>query len=351
MPLRPTDERLPALGVRGPFPRSELCHPHDREWLHYAFLAPDTGHVVISNLSVLGAEQPAGEPDRWAPQRMSILLVHEPGHGWSSSQFNAVRPDEAWSTFRLPHPHGAPGAFRVAAVTGSPAVDLRLARTSRPCTSQCSSFGDDEFLRWQSEPGVRGRGTLRGERGEVVHDLLGYHERVRGRWSWPVMGGWVFGFANAPTADPAGAPPWSVVFTLIQPEYPRDAPTGSVMVWRGGRLARHFPRRRFQLAVHGELDLDRVTLTPPLAATLGTPPAPPVPRRLLLAARMGADRLVMDFRAITAARIANPSETNRRPFSVHELLGRCAVEGVVGGRELGFETYGVVEFAGGAHGD
>jgi hypothetical protein len=178
---------------------------------------------------------------------------------------------------------------------------------------------------------------------------MGYHERVRGRWSWPELGGWVFGFANAPSPRTEGPPPWSVVFTLIQPEDPPRAASGSVMLWRHGRLARHFPRRRLEVAVHGELDRDQVVLVPPLAATLSTGPAPMVPRHLLITARLGTDRLVLAFQASTAARIANPSETSLRPFSVHELLGTCTAEGVVGGRTVEFATRGVVEFAGGAH--
>jgi hypothetical protein len=340
----------------------------DRQWLHYAFLSRQVGQAVIANLSVLGpsrgagAGSPGGLPARrredcgksggglYEPQRMAILLVHEQGRGWAASQFNADQPERPWSSFGLPHPHGVPGEFRVAARSGSPAIDLRLRRTSRPCTSQCAPFGRDEHLRWQSESGVLASGTLRlEEEGEPVEtELLGYHERVRGRWSWTALGGWVFGFINDPSGDPDGPPPSAVVFTLIQPPDPPDAMTGSVMLWREGRMVRHFPRRDVHVVVQGSLDRDRVVLVPPLAGVLGTAPAASVPRRLLITARLGEDRLVLDFRARTAARIANPSENSLRPFSVHETLGPCLVEGTVSGRPLAFETEGIVEFAGGA---
>ncbi|MCE0447576.1 hypothetical protein LT493_36225 [Streptomyces tricolor] len=52
---------------------------------------------------------------------------------------------------------------------------------------------------------------------------------------------------------------------------------------------------------------------------------------------------------VPAGRIANPSETSLHPFSVHETLGPCTVEGRIGGRRIGFRTEGIVEFAGGAH--
>jgi hypothetical protein len=183
--------------------------------------------------------------------------------------------------------------------------------------------------------------------------MWGYHERVRGRWAWPDLGGWVFGFANAqvPTggrAGPAGPPPYAVVFTLIQPARPADAATGSVMLWRDGRLVRHFPRRCVDVAVAGLLTTDRVTCVPPLAATFGTPPTAPVPGRLVITTSMGDDRLRLDVRSQTAARIVNPNETGIDPFSVHEVLGPCEVEGVIGGRTVSFTAGAVVEFAGGA---
>jgi hypothetical protein len=60
---------------------------------------------------------------------------------------------------------------------------------------------------------------------------------------------------------------------------------------------------------------------------------------------------VLDFRSQTAGRIVNPSETSLRPFSVHEVLGPCTVEGTVSGRPVGFQAMGIVEFAGGAGDD
>lgn len=367
------------LGVSGPFPRAPLSHPLDRRWLHYAFLSRQGGQAIIANLSVLGASTGvvSGEPGAACegdaavrtspePQRMAILLVHQEGRGWSSSQFNAEQPSVPWSAFRLPRPrpHESPGAedgFRVAGRGGGPEVDLRLRRTSRSCTSQCAPFGDGEHLRWQSEPGILATGTLRWSRagaasgdGEQQTDLIGYHERVRGRWSWPALGGWVFGFVNDPGGDPTGPPPSAVVFTLIQPTRPSrpvDAANGSVMLWRDGRLVRHFPRRSLRITVQDTLARDQVVLVPPLAQMLGTAPAAAVPRRLLITARMGEDRLVMDFRARTAGRIANPSETSLNPFSVHETLGECEVDARVSGRRTSFSAIGIVEYAGGASGE
>lgn len=300
---------------------------------------------MVANLSTLTPE--GDEP----PQQMRILLVHDQGSGWHASQFNAVAPDRPWSAFRAGQ---RPAHLTLTAQAGLPSVDFLLRRTSRPCTSQCAPFSRAQHLRWQSESGVLAHGawTLPGD---VRRDVpaVGYHERVRGVWGWPELGGWVFGFANDQTrlwSDPGSPPPWAVVFTLIQPPEPPGATTGSVMLWRDGRLHRHFPRRRISVAVQGTLDRDRVVTVPPLARLLGVGPTAAVPGRLVVSAGTGSDRLVLDVTAVTAARIVNPSETSFRPFSVHEVIGRCSVEGVVGGERIGFRTEAIVEFAGGAGG-
>lgn len=332
------------LGPRGPFPDVALSDELDRRWLHYAFRSLDGLTSIVANVSTLGGSAGSSQ----APQQMAILLVHDRRHGWRSSQFNATLPDTLWSSFRLPHP-GA--RLTIGGRSGDPSIDLELTRTGHPCTSQCAPFAEDQYLRWQSEPGIaaRGRVTIAGH---VYDDLRfgGYHERVRGRWGWPELGGWVFGFANSPA--PEGAPPaYSVVFTLIQPPSPRDAPSGSVMVWRDGRLLRQFPRRCLDVSVAGLLSPDAVEVCPPLAATLGVPPAAVVPGRLLITASMGEDRLLLDIAAETAGRIVNPSESGLLAFSVHEVLGPCTVTGVVGGSTIAVQTGAVVEFAGGARAD
>jgi hypothetical protein len=320
----------------------------ERRWLHYAFLSRDGRLGMVANVAGLG---PSPEDPLGAPRRTSILLVHRAGAGWMASQFNAETSDPQWSAFRLPHPHRTPGRLELAATAGHAAVSFDLLRTSRPCTSQCASFARGQHLRWQSETGVIARGDWRagGETYPGV-EAVGYHERVRGYWGWPELGGWVFGFANDPGGTGDEAPETALVFTLIQPRAPAAAATGSVMVWWRGRLARHFPRRRVSVAVRGELDRDAVVLVPALANLLGVPPMPTIPRRLVIAARMGFDHAVLDFTCEAAARVVIPNETGVDPFSVHEVIGPVAVEGKVGGRAFAFEARGIVEFAGGAGG-
>ena len=154
-------------------------------------------------------------------------------------------------------------------------------------------------------------------------EAVGYHERVRGRWAWPELGGWVFGFANdgERAADGFGAPRAAVVITLIQPLWPHDTATASVMLWRNGRLRRHFPRRCVTVAVRGTLERDRVVQVPAMANLFGVPPMAPIPERLVIAGRMGNDRVLFDFRCVDAARVVVPSETGIDPFSVHEVIG------------------------------
>lgn len=337
-----------ALGPRGPFPAVPLRGVLERRWLHYAFLSRDGSLGLVANVASLGA----GPDDAGGDCATAILLLYERGGGWSTSQYNSRTLSPLWSSFRRPQPGGAQRRLALSAAGGGVAVDLALERTSRACTSQCATFGPGQHLRWQSETGVVARGdwTIAGRRHTGV-EAIGYHERVRGSWGWPELGGWVFGFANDPATGANGAPGCAVVFTLIQPLAPADAATGSVMVWRDGRLARHFPRRRVTVAVRGELDQVHVAQVPALARMLGTRPMTAIPRRLVVAATMGRDHVVLDFCCESAARVVVPSETGLDPFTVHEAIGPVAVHGLVNRRRLAFETVGIVEFAGGARGD
>ena len=77
----------------------------------------------------------------------------------------------------------------------------------------------------------------------------------------------------------------------------------------------------------------------------------PIPKRLVISARLGNDWTVLDFESEAAARVVIPSETSLRPFSVHEVVGPCILQGSLSGRPFRIETRGIVEFAGGAGGD
>lgn len=335
------------LGPAGPFPESALTDPIDRRWLHYAFLSRDGRRALVANSSWLGpAEDEAPGAERFA----TILVLHDGDGPWHTSQFNAATERPPWSAFVRPHPHHDPQPLTIRSANGTPAVALKLTRTSRNCTSQCAFFAGHQHLRWQSETGVLAQGSWTTDRTEEV-DLVGYHERVRGRWAWPDLGEWVFGFANDLDADPGDPPEWAGAFTFIRPHADPSESTASFMLWHRGRLRRHFPRRCVSFAVRGEMDRDRVSMAPPLAHLLGVPPLPPIPRRLAITARQGDDWVVLDFDADWAVRIVIPSETSLNAFSVHEVVGPCLLEGSLNGRPFSLETRGIVEFSGGASGD
>jgi hypothetical protein len=340
------------LGPPGPFPRRALGDPLERRWLHYAFLSRDGELGLVANAAWLGPDRAADGARDDLTRFTTILLLHERGRPWVASQFNAASDEPLWSGFRLPHPLGEERPLNLRSTAGEPAVRLRLRRTSRPCTSQCAPFAGDHHLRWQSEAGVRARGDWH-LNGRVRHDVeaVGYHERVRGRWGWPELGEWVFGFANDLGGSVDEPPEYAAVFTLIRPVAPAEAATGSVMLWHRGRLRRHFPRRNVSFAVRGTLERDAVRQVPALSRLFGVPPMAPIPKRLVIAARIGDDRLVLDFEAEAAARVVIPSETSIRPFSVHEVVGPCLLHGRLNGAAFSLETRGIVEFAGGAGGD
>ncbi|WP_225031048.1 hypothetical protein [Paraburkholderia sp. XV] len=342
-----------ALGPRGPFPDTPMTRTLERRWLHYALLSTDGELGLVANVAWLG---PACAEDARAPQCTTILLLHRRDSGWEASQFNARTAAPLWSAFHQPHDHGQATPLRLAAVAGAPAVDLLLSRTSHPCVSQCAPFADDQHLRWQSETGVTAQGEWSFKDGtRRLARAVGYHERVRGFWGWPELGGWVFGFANAPTkalADGPTAPPaWALVFTFINPPAPVGATTASLMLWRDGRMVRHFARRNVSMAVRGQLSRDKVRQVPELANLFGVAPMAPIPSRLVITGAQGDDRLLIDLDVDSAARVVIPSETSLQPFSVHEVIGPVRVHGRLNGADFAFETRGIAEFAGGAGGD
>ncbi len=340
--------RPTGLGPAGPFPASPLTDPIDRRWLHYAFLSRDGQKALVANSSWLGpAEGEAPGTERFA----TILVLHDGEGPWHTSQFNAATRRPPWSAFTRPHAHGVAGRLSIAAADGSPAVDLALTRTSRNCTSQTAVFARHQHLRWQSETGVTAVGDWVTPKGRTQVDLVGYHERVRGRWGWPDLGEWVFGFANDLNAEAGEPPEWAGVFTFIRPAARPAEATASFMLWHKGRMVRHFPRRCVSFAVRGEMDRDRVSMAPPLAGLLGVAPVSALPRRLVIMARQGDDRVVLDFDADWAVRIVIPSETSLNAFNVHEVVGPCEMSGRVNGRSFRLETRGIVEFSGGAGGD
>lgn len=342
----PTSEERPLLlGPQGPFQNLPLTRLLERQWLHYTFLSCNPELGMVANLSWLGADPE--KPDTTCSA--AILLVYQQGKGWRASQFNATPLMPPWSSFRLPHPLGESSRFELSATAGTPFVRLQLQRSSHPCNSQCATFSPQQYVRWQSETGVIARGDWRFD--DQIHrnvEAFGCHERVCGYWDWAELGGWVSGFVSDCHASASAPPATAVVFNLIQPASSFDATTGSVMLWRGGHLRRHFPRRNISVAVRGVLDKDHICQVPALANLLGVPPTTSIPRRLVLTAQLGNDRVVVDFCAESAARVVVPCETSLTPFSVYESIGLCWVEGKMNGQGFTFETYGMVRFAGGA---
>ncbi|HEX7438540.1 MAG TPA: hypothetical protein VF319_00455 [Caldimonas sp.] len=320
----------------------------ERRWLHYALLSRDGRLGMVANAAWLGPDEQGLDRE---PRFTTILLLHERGKPWVASQFNASVSSPLWSAFRLPHGLHAPAPLVLRSSADEPAVDLALRRTGNPCTSQCAPFADDQHLRWQSEAGVRAQGDWFFN-GSVHRDVdaVGYHERVRGRWGWPELGEWVFGFANDLGGSADAPPEYAAVFTFIRPVRPAGATTASVMLWRRGRLRRHFPRRNVSFAVRGVLDRDAVQQVPALSKLFGVPPMAPIPKRMVISARLGDDWAVLDFESEAAARVVIPSETSLRPFSVHEVIGTCVLRGSLSGQGFEIETRGIVEFAGGAGG-
>ncbi|MGH7499353.1 MAG: hypothetical protein ACREL3_10935 [Gemmatimonadales bacterium] len=336
----------PVTGPAGPFPRVPLSDVLERRWLHYAFVTTDEQQALIANLATLGGTEGG------RPIRTSVLLAHNRDHGWTCSQWHASLSREPWTSYRNPPPPTTfprPPDLEMRSLAGSPAVSLHLTSTSTPAPAGVSHFHRTNWKRWQAQPGVLATG--RWDDGMVAPretTAVGYHERVNGRWAWPEMGGWVFGFCNQLGDRLDGPPSWAVVFALLQPADEQREHTAMVMVWRGGRMVLFIPRRGLRVSIAGQLDRDRVVTTPFLAPLLGTAPTAPIPAVLSIDGYQGSDWIQLRFHCRDAARLVVPSETSFQPFSVHEVIGHMDVRVKMKGATHQFASPGIVEFAGGA---
>jgi hypothetical protein len=332
-------------GPAGPFPRVPLSDVLERRWLHYAFITSDQQQALVANLATLGG-------DGCAPIRTDLLLVYHREHGWRCSQWHAHLPSEPWTSYKndvLPSEAPNEPNFQMRSLSGIPAVALNLTSTSTPAPAGVSHFHVTNWKRWQAQPGVLAIGSWNDGMSparEVV--AVGYHERVHGRWAWPEMGGWVFGFCNQLSDRVDGPPSWAVVFALLQPMDEAREHTAMVMVWRRGRMVFFVPRRCLRVSVAGQLARDRVTITPGLAPLIGTFSTAPVPAALCIDGYQGSDWVQLRYRCRSAARLVVPSETSLAPFSVHEVIGDMEVYLKMNGSTVSFATPGIVEFAGGA---
>lgn len=330
----------------GPFTHLPLSDVLERRWLHYAFVTLDERQALIANLATLGSE------DGDEPVRTAVLLAYHRDHGWTCSQWHAHVPREPWTSYQFPPPSvGWPREpdLELQSLAGTPSVSLHLTSTTTPAPAGVSHFHGTHWKRWQAQPGVLASG--RWADGMVPARqtrAVGYHERVNGRWAWPEMGGWVFGFCNQLANGGDGPPDWALVFALMQPRDDVHGCTAMVMLWHRGRIVLWIPRRTLRVSVAGQLRRDRVLLTPRLAPLLGTSATAPVPAVLCIDGYQGRDWIQIRYRCRDAARLVVPSETSFEPFSVHEVIGEMEVRIKMKDTKVVFNSPGIVEFAGGA---
>ena len=330
----------------GPFTHLPLSHELERRWLHYAFITVDQRQALIANLAILGGDEGS------EPTRTNLLLVYHREHGWACSQWHAHLGRPAWTSYGARAPSTATARdpdFQIRALRGVPRMSLHLDSTTTPAPAGVSRFHGSNWKRWQAQPGVLARGFWDdGLSPARQTTAVGYHERVHGRWAWPEMGGWVFGFCNELADDPHGAPNWALVFALLQPTDENRDHTAMVMLWRRGRMVFFVPRRGMRVSVAGQLPRDHVVATPTLAALLGVFPTAPVPEVLCIDGYQGRDWIQIRYRCRDAARLVIPSETSLQPFSVHEVIGDMDVRVRLKSQDIRFSSPGIVEFAGGA---
>lgn len=341
----PTTTAPPDLLALGDFLRAPaLAHARPgqvKEWHHFVVHRP--GWRVLINVSLTEETAPGGA-SRFAPR--VTVIAHDDRwtgviHRFDASELR-VSADLRTLTVGGNQVSGGPGGYHVTLdlpehdVAGA----LHLAPAARPFVVTNQAVGDGR-LSWLFVPRLEASGWIRV--GGVEHEFDGasaYHDHNWGRFRWGDDFGWEWSSVLATDPDD----PWSFVFSRVTDRRRLRTLHQGLFVWRGTEPAAVFRDAAITVSRAGRLDRPPdCTLPPPMNLVLGGAAAD-VPEVVRVEARLGEDRVHLEFRPRSFARIALPSEVDLdRAVSLSETSGTARAVGTVGGEELDVDGVGVFE--------
>jgi hypothetical protein len=326
--------RAPVLGTARP--------EGYKEWHHFIMARP--GLRLLVNLSLTSIARP-GQPPLLVPR--VIVVAHterwrgavetfEPGALDISADLSALRvegnrvavgSDGYRVVIDLPA-HGIAGMLDLVPTGRAPVVVV----TNKP-------VGDGR-LNWLFVPRLIADGWLRLE--DETHRLAGavaYHDHNWGRFRWGDDFGWTWG--SILPDDPAA--PWSFVVTRMTDRRRHRCLSQAVYAWRHDEQAALF--RDASVSMRTGRPLGRpadCTLPPPMRLLLGD--ASDVPASIDIEAARAGDSVRIGFRALSHARLAQPSEVDLdRSVTLAEIGGPARVVGAIGGERIDVTGSGVFE--------
>lgn len=333
----------------GYFKRSPASWQHGllgKEWFHVTLHGPGFDAIVnfsqvqearqgggtteLAQVGCLVREQAfSGEIQRIAASRVAL------GRGGQALTFGAsrvqLRDDGIDMQVSL-----RGGQFELDLEVGLSAVTL-------PIRVSNLSLGDEAYMHWQVTPRLLANGWLQvaGNRYRLS-DAPAYHDHNWGRFSWSSDFSWEWGYALPVEREN----PWSVVFVrLLDRAHLNDLMQG-LFVWHTERPRRLFRAGDVQVCHEGLLRKERVLKLPRVMSLVHPGQASDVPRRLLVRAARGEDRVCLEFLPDDVAAVVVPDETGLGFTVIYEVSGRVFVEGRVDGASVQIAGRSIFEFLG-----
>jgi hypothetical protein len=316
-----------------------------KEWHHFCVLSPRVDLIVNFSLSGhAGQDQlPAGQAAR------VILLVHERGRGWDG--------DVETVPLREVDARQGEVGIRIGSSClefGPSGFTLSVALHHRPLTAQLvleprtlpllaradESIGSGQ-TGWLIVPRLEATGTIVVDR--HVHRFErapAYHDHNWGHWRWGQDFGWQWGFGLPDRAEDL----WTVLFHRLTDRSRSTTMELTLGLWRGGELHRLFRHEQLQVEPAGYASAGPILKIPRPLALVAPERTTDVPRRLVVTAAAGPDRLRMEFTAEHMAQIIIPNETDLGVTVINEVRGTITVEGAVKGDQVASTGAGMCEF-------
>jgi hypothetical protein len=233
------------------------------------------------------------------------------------------------------------GRFRIQArlPESGLAVELELVPLTVPGVFNNLPLGPDR-LSWVFVPRLRAEGTvtLDGRRVEV-RNAAAYHDHNWGHFPWGGDFAWEWGYAVAPLTEP-----WSLVLSRLSDRSHASDLSRALFLWHGMRQLRFFRNEELTVEHEGFLRPRDVLRVPGIMRLLAPGDACDVPRRVIIDARSGNDRLTCVYEPSSVVQIGVPHDGDHGATLINEATGTMEVDGRIDGRPVAWRGRALFEF-------
>lgn len=310
----------------------------DKEWSHFAVLAPDCD--LLANFSLSARRTRSG--GTLVQPRVAFLFRDADG-AWegdvetfpaAAAMISEGSPDAAIGDNRAWFENGC-YKVRIESQTRDARIALDLHPVTAPLLAPNVRLSGKALFSWAVVPRLRADGVAEvSGRRRRIRAAPAYHDRNWGRFAWGGDTAWEW----ATILPPDSARPWSLVYSRITDRVRSTTISQSLLLWRGARLSRKFYGRDLKIERHGALRCER-PLRVPRAAALAIPgPRASAPGELLIAAQGYGDALRLRIVFDDLAQVVFPTDRWPGMTLLTELRGRAEISGRIGAEPLEFEA-------------